>query len=116
MKRGTGTSRIGAHANRGLASGFSLSQKSAMVTAGALGCGARFALVAAKDTYHFGMGFRPGVGQQDGQVHAAGRQPVQHIAQVGPDVRIMSRGAGHHRLEHRRAGPATTESITPLRA
>ena len=45
--------------------GFSLSQQSAMVAADSLGCGAGFALVAAKDTYHFGMGFCPGVGQQD---------------------------------------------------
>jgi hypothetical protein len=39
----------------------------------------------AKDADRFRMGFSPNIGQQIGQRDTAGRESLQHVAQIRPD-------------------------------
>ena len=75
----------------------------AALTVLALGGGARFAFVLAKDTDGFGVSFRPGVGRQIGDGDTAGRQSLEHVAEVGEYVQFVTRGAGNHRIRKRPA-------------
>ncbi len=94
--------------------GLGLGQCSAFLAAGALGGGAAFLLSLPIVANRLGVGLGPRGGQQRREL--LGRQwrfavlrvqycqSLQDVAQVGPHVQMMSRGASHDRVQHGRAG------------